>query len=154
MRWKFERGVHVIGVDGSKFVNLDGVIDDEFGGLQRVDLFRVAAKDAHGIAHRRKIYDSGHAGEVLHQDARGHVGDLAGGLSLGVPLRQEADVVGGDGSSVLVTEQVLQQDAQGKRKPGKIVILESGERKVGHDAAAGYQGSIWRRSCSDAWSCP
>jgi len=31
---EFECGVEVVGVDGAEFVDLDGVVDDEFGGLE------------------------------------------------------------------------------------------------------------------------
>ena len=82
---ELERGVEVVGVGGAELVDLDGVVDDQLGGLQRVDLFGVAAEGLHGVAHGGEIDDGGDAGEVLHEDAGGHVGDLAGGLGLGVP---------------------------------------------------------------------
>jgi hypothetical protein len=34
---EFEQGVHVEGVGGAEFVDLNGVVDDEFYWLQRVD---------------------------------------------------------------------------------------------------------------------
>ena len=87
---ELEGGVEVVGVDGAEFVDLDGVVDDELGGLERIDLFGVAAEGLHGVAHGGEVDDGGDAGEVLHEDAGGHVGDLAGGLGLGVPGGEEA----------------------------------------------------------------
>ena len=43
---EFERGVEVVGVDGAELIDLDGVVDDQLGGLERVDLLRVAAQGA------------------------------------------------------------------------------------------------------------
>jgi len=121
---EFERGVHVIGGGGAEFVDLDGVVDDELGGLEGVDLFGVATESLHGIAHGSEIDDGGDAGEVLHEDAGGHVGDLAGGLGGGVPLGEEADVVGGDGASVFVAEEVFEQDAEREGELGEVVLAE------------------------------
>ena len=123
---EFERGVHVVGVDGAELVDLDRVVDDELGGLQRVDLFGVAAEGAHGVAHGGEVDDGGDAGEVLHEDAGGHVGDLAGGFGGGVPLGEELDVVGGDGASVFVAEEIFEQDAEREREFGEVVLLERG----------------------------
>ncbi len=97
---------------GSRIRRPDGVVDDELGGLERVDLLGVAAEGAHGVAHGGQIDDGGDAGEVLHEDAGRHVGDLAGGFGPGVPVGEEADVVRGDRAAVFVAQQILQQDAQ------------------------------------------
>ena len=98
---ELECGVHVVGVDGAELVHLHGVVDDELGGLQRVDPVGVAAKGAHGVAHGGEVDDGGDAGEVLHEDARGHIGDLARWLGGCGPLGKELDVVRGDGSGRL-----------------------------------------------------
>jgi hypothetical protein len=74
---ELECGVEVVGVGGAELVDLDRVVDDQFGGLQRVDLFGVAAKGLHGVAHGGEVDDGGNAGEVLHKHAGGHVGDLS-----------------------------------------------------------------------------
>ena len=73
---ELERGVGVVGVGGAELVDLDGVVDDELGGLEGVDFVGVAAEGAHGVAHGGEVDDGGNAGEVLHEDAGGHVGDL------------------------------------------------------------------------------
>jgi hypothetical protein len=68
---EFEGGVEVVGVAGAEFVDLDGVVDDQLRGLERVDLLRIAAEQLHGIAHGGEVDHRGDAGEVLHEDAAG-----------------------------------------------------------------------------------
>jgi hypothetical protein len=46
-------------------------------GVQRVDLLRVAAQRLDPVAHGGEVDHRRHAGEVLHQHARGAIGDLA-----------------------------------------------------------------------------
>ena len=73
-------------------VDLHRVVDDQFGGIQRVDLLRVAAELLHGFAHGGEIDHAGHAGEVLHDHARGREVDFVGGRGLGVPVEHRLDV--------------------------------------------------------------
>ena len=65
------------------------MVDDQLGGLEGVDLFGIAAEGLHGVAHGGEVDDGGDAGEVLHQDAGGHVGDLAGGFGFGIPVARK-----------------------------------------------------------------
>ncbi len=76
----FEGDVVGEGLRGAELVDDHRVVDDEIDRHQRVDLLRVTAERHHGVAHRREIHHGGHAGEVLHQHARGPEGDL--GLDL------------------------------------------------------------------------
>ena len=62
---EFEEGIHVEGAGGAEFVDLDGMIDYEFDGLQRIDQRGVAAEVLHGVAHGGEIDDAGDAGEIL-----------------------------------------------------------------------------------------
>ena len=117
---ELERGVEVVGVGGAELVDLDGVVDDQLGGLEGVDPLGVAAEGAHGVAHGGQIDDGGDAGEVLHEDAGGHEGDLAGGFGLGVPVGEELDVVGGDGAAVFVAEEIFEEDAKGEGQAREI----------------------------------
>ena len=91
--------------------------------MERVDLFGVAAEGAHGVAHGGEIDDGGDAGEVLHEDAGRHVGDLARWLGFSVPGGEELDVVGGDGAAVFVAEEIFEQDAEGEREAGEVGAL-------------------------------
>lgn len=58
-------------VVGAELVGDDGVVDDQLGRGQRVDLGRVAAELLHGLTHGGEVDDTGHAGEVLHDHAVG-----------------------------------------------------------------------------------
>ena len=64
------------------------MVDDQFDRHEWVDLVRVAAEGDDGVAHRGEVDDGGHAGEVLHQDARGGEGDLPGVIAGGFAVRR------------------------------------------------------------------
>ena len=85
------------------------MIDDEIDRRQRIDLMRVAAERGDRVAHGREIDYGGHAGEVLHQHARGPESDLLVAALFFEPVGDGADIVGGDAAAVLMAEQVLQQ---------------------------------------------
>ena len=57
------------GVGAAEDVDDHGVVDDQLGRGERVDLGRVAAEVGDGLAHRGEVDDAGHAGEVLHDHA-------------------------------------------------------------------------------------
>ena len=80
------------GVLGAEQVGDDRVVDDELGGRERVDLRRVAAEGADGLAHGGEVDDAGHAGEVLHDHARGRELDLGVGLGGGHPRAERLDL--------------------------------------------------------------
>ena len=44
----------------------DRVVDNQFGGSERVNALGVATQCRHGFAHRGQVNDAGNAGEVLH----------------------------------------------------------------------------------------
>ena len=75
------------------------------------------------VAHRRQVDDRGHAGEVLHQHARGREGDLLARLRLRVPARERLDVGGADRAVALGAQQVLQQHLQRERQPRHVKAL-------------------------------
>src|SRR5579859_3948734 len=62
---KFEEGIHVERAGGAEFVDLDGVIDDEFDRLERVDEGGIAAESFHGIAHGGEVDDARDSSEIL-----------------------------------------------------------------------------------------
>ncbi len=136
---ELEERVGVVGAGGAELVDLDGVVDDQLGGLEGVELLGIAAEGLDGVAHGGEIDDGGDAGEVLHEDAGGHVGDFAAGLGLGVPVGEEVDVVGGDGDAVFAAEQVFEQDFEAEGQAGEIETLglEGGEAIDGVGAVAG-----------------
>ena len=129
----FDLDVLLERVGRAEEIHLDGMVDDEVDGNQRIDLGRIAVQVAHGIAHGGQVDDGGHAGEVLHQHARRPVGDFPrGGLGL-EPLGHGADVVGLDRAPVLEPQQVFQQHFQGEwkvRDPGQPVPFRIRQREV------------------------
>ena len=118
-------------------VDLHRVVDDEIGGLERIDARGIAAEPAHGVAHRREVDDRRHAGEVLEEHARGHEGDLAVGHAPGLPGEQRLDVVAGERAAVLVSQHVLEQDLEGKGQPRGA--LAEGRQAVDHDLRAAHR---------------
>ena len=109
-------------VTGAEPIDLDRVVDQQLHRGQRVDLRGVAAERAHRVAHRGEVDHRRHPREVLEKDPRGSERDLGRGLRRGVPPRQRLDVAGGHADSVLVAEQVLQEDLQ---RPGQSRQVEA-----------------------------
>ena len=103
-------------------VHLDRVVDDQLGGRERVDLGGVASQLVDRVPHRRQVHDRGHAGEVLHQHARGRERDLLGRLVGGDPLGDGLDVLACDVLAVLGPQQVLEQDLQRVRQAPHVVV--------------------------------
>ena len=57
-------------------VYADRMIDDQIDGYNRIDLLGISTEPGHSRAHGGQINYSGHAGEILHQNALGVIGDL------------------------------------------------------------------------------
>ena len=108
----------------SETIHLHGVIDDELGGLQRIDPRRVAAHGLHRLAHGCEIDHCGNAGEVLHQHACRAEGDFLVRSRFRVPIEQRVNVFALDGQTVLIAQQVLQQDFQRERQSSKLRLIE------------------------------
>ncbi len=117
---ELKSGVQVEGLRRAELIHLHRVVNDQLGGLQGVDLGRIAAQALDGVAHGGQIDHGGDAGEVLHEDAAGHEGDLVAGDALRRPGGQGAHHGGGDGVAVLAAEQVLRQNAQ---REGQLLRL-------------------------------
>ena len=117
------------------------VVDDEVDGDERVDLLGVAAERLHAVAHGSEVDDRRHAGEVLHQHARGPEADLlVRGALVDEPGRDRLDVGLGDGAAVLVAQEVLEQHLHGEgqlRDALEAVRLGEGKRIVDVGLAAG-----------------
>ena len=116
-------GVEAKGVARAEGVDLHGVVDHELGGRQRVDLGGVAAHLGHRVAHCRQVDHGGHAGEVLHQHARGRERDLLARLRPRVPAGQRLDVRGGDRATALGAQQILEQHLQRERQSRHVKAL-------------------------------
>ena len=105
---ELELGVALESEPLGEHVDLDRVVDHQLDRHERVDPGRVAAQLVHRVAHGGQVDDRRHAGEVLHQHARGRVGDLGRGLVRRLPSSPTAS-----GALVLaVAQQVLEQDLE------------------------------------------
>jgi len=80
------------GGGGAELVDLHGVVDDEFDGLQRIDEGGIAAELLHGVAHGGEVDDAGDAGEILEENAAGCESDFFIGPGVFIPGRHGADV--------------------------------------------------------------
>jgi hypothetical protein len=130
----------------------DGVVDDHLGRCERVDLGGVTAEVGHRLPHGGEIDDAGHAGEVLHDDARRGELDLLARIGVGVPAGQRLDVVLRDVRVVLGAQQALEQHLEAEREAVDIksvaghlvesVVLERRvsdvERVLGVEAVDGH----------------
>ena len=99
-------------VGAPEVIDLHRVVDHQFHGLQRIDLFRAAAERDHAVAHGRQIDDARHAGEVLEQHARRHERDLVLQVRRGRPGREGPDVLGVHERRVLAAQEILEQNLQ------------------------------------------
>ena len=145
---ELEQRVGVVGRGRAVLVHLHGVVDDELGGGEGIDALGIAAEGLDGVAHGGQIDDGGDAGEVLHEDAGRHVGDLAAGLGFGVPVGEELDVGGGDVDAVFAAQQVFQQDFEAEGQAAEIEAAggERGKAIDGVGAAAGGEHGLAREA--------
>src|SRR3989304_1242048 len=97
-------------------VHLDGVVDDQVRGHERVDLPGVAPHPAGGVAHGGEVAQGRTPGEILKQHAGGAKRDLPVRGGARFPAGQRLDVLGTNGRTVLVAQQVLQKHLEGERQ--------------------------------------
>src|ERR1019366_6336140 len=103
----------------SEDVGYHRVVDDQFGRDERIDLSRVAAEVAHGLAHGGEVDHGRYAGEVLQDHPGWGELDLSAGLGRRVPLREGGDVLRRDVVPILGAQQIFQQDLQAERQAGR-----------------------------------
>ena len=130
-------------VGGAVAVDLDGVVDHEVGGHERVDSRRVATELGHGVAHRRQVHHGRHAGEVLHDDPGRHKRYLDG-RGLGSrrdtrpPGRERRHVRLANDAVAGMPQDVLQQDLDRDRHAVKV---DAGPRQGGEAIEVGHAGA-------------
>ena len=124
---EFDRGVLRQRLRRAVRVDLHRVIDDQFGGRQRIDLIGIAAELDHRFAHGGEVDDGGHAGEVLHDHAAGRERNLVGRRGLRVPVEQRFDVLASDVDAVLEAQQVLQQNFQRVGQARDVAVFQCSE---------------------------
>ena len=94
------------------------VVDHQVGGSKWIDLFRIAAQVADGLAHGGQVDDAGHPGEVLHDHPRRGELDFNARVGRRIPVRDRFDVVLGDVGAVLRAQQILGENLEAV---GKLV---------------------------------
>ena len=113
-------------------------------GTSGLIFWGVAAESDHGVAHCGEIHHGGHAGEVLHQHARGAEGDLGLDLAeVAEPRDGGGDVVLLHRAVVLEPQQVLEDDLHREgqsRRIGEAGLLGMGDRVVGIGFVADGEG--------------
>ncbi|OIQ66591.1 hypothetical protein GALL_518380 [mine drainage metagenome] len=136
--------VHLEGARVAEFVDHHRVVDHQIDRVQRVDLFRVAAKADDAVAHRGKVHHRRNAGEVLHQHAGRAIGDLARVFAAEFrPVGKGADVVKADGFAILEPQHVFQHHLQRGGQLGEITQARGlcrRDRVIGDGRAACGQG--------------
>ena len=95
---KFEEGIEIEGARSAELVDLNGVVDDEVGGDERIGEFGIGAHGSEGVAHGGEVDNAGHAGEILEKDAGGAEIDFFR-RAAGVPFRYVFDVGVTDGAA-------------------------------------------------------
>ena len=127
----FEIGVEKEGVGSAELVHLHGMVDDEFGGKQRINFLWIAAELAHRVAHGGKIDDGRDAREILKQNASGHEGNFffAGAFGAGgIPGGEGANIVGMNEAAVFVAQEVFEENFQREGKARGLAYAGALER--------------------------
>ncbi len=99
-------------VRGGPVIHLDGMIDDEGDGDERLDDGRILSQPLDRRPHRREIHEERDAGEVLQDDPRDHERNFGRSLGVRSPVGELGDVVFPDAASIHVSQERLQDDPQ------------------------------------------
>ena len=97
---------------GAELVHLNGVVDDQIGGNERIGQLRIGAQFVQSVAHGGQIDHAGHAGEILQQDARRAELDFLR-ARFRIPLGDVFDIARLYCSVVFKAQQIFQQDLDG-----------------------------------------
>src|SRR6266545_8322321 len=96
------------------------MVDDQIDWLQWIDLLRIAAELRERVAHCCEIDNSGDAGEVLKKHAGRAKGDFLLDLASDFPFGERLDVGGFYKLSILVPEEILEEDLEAEGEPGGV----------------------------------
>jgi hypothetical protein len=128
---------------GTVLVDLHRMVDDEIDGLEWIDLLRVAAEPGERVAHCGEVDDGGNAGEILEEHAGCAERDFLLDAAFDVPLCQGFDVRRLDELSVLVSEEVLEEDLETEGKAGGVAAggrIEGVEAEIRVVPPADFEG--------------
>ncbi len=105
--------IHLEGAWIAEFVNHDRVVNHQINRVERVNLLGIATKRHQRIAHRGQIDHGGNACEILKQNARRAIGDLARVIAaLLCPFRERLDVIDRNGLAIFEAKHVLKNNFQ------------------------------------------
>src|ERR1019366_6378585 len=111
---EFQGRVEVESVHTAEVIHLNGVVDDQVGGQQRIGAARIGAHGGQGVAHGGQVDHARDTGEILQQDARRHEADL---FDTGAgAARHGGHILRGNSLAVFIAQEVLQQYADGERQ--------------------------------------
>ncbi len=132
----------------AELVDHHAVVDHQIDRDQRIDLLRIAAELRHRVAHRCQVDDRRHAGEVLHQNARRPVLDLARDGPFFLPVDHRLEVFAGHRLTVLEAQQILEQHLHRERQARNVAELPGrlGQRII----SVGLQTDGQRRARAEA----
>ena len=121
-------------------VHLHRVVDDEVDRHQRVDPAGIGPAAVDGGAQRGQVDDGGHAGQILHEHAGRHEGELRTGMRRR-PGRQGADVVLAHVLAAGPAQEVLEQHADRVRERQRVdQAVEAEERLAARERVARAEG--------------
>jgi hypothetical protein len=95
---------------GAVRIYLDAVVNDEFDGLEWVDLLGITAEFCHRVPHRGEVNDAWDAGKVLEQYAGWSEADFLTWLGFGLPSDETFHVSAGDVQTVLKPNKVFEEN--------------------------------------------
>ena len=107
------------------------MIDDEIDWHERLNNFRVDAELLYRAAHRSKIDNQRHAGEILEHDPRDHERDLFIRGFLRIPFRQRLNVFAPDFFSVAIAQHGFEDNPNTHRQSRNFshtLLLQRRER--------------------------
>ena len=118
----------------AELVNDHRVIDNQINRDERIDLFRVAAKVDHGIAHCCKVHDGRNASKVLHENTGWAIGNFsAGTAAIDKPFGDVFDVLLENRAIVFKAKQVFEEDFHGEGELGnafQAIFLSFGQAVI------------------------
>lgn len=123
-------------------IDLDGVVDDEVDGDERLDFRGIGTAGDGRIAHGGDIDEQGHAGEVLENDAGDGERDFEIAGVLGVVVGEVSNVVLGDLAAIDVSQHGLEDDADGNGESGNVreTLLSESRERVEFSCGSGAGG--------------
>ena len=107
---EFTLGVDQEGCQGSVFIYLHRVIDNQVDRNQRIDLLRITTEPGRGASQGGQVDDCRHSGEILHDDAGGLEGNLPAAGVAPAPGRQAQHILLAHLKAIALTQGGLQED--------------------------------------------